>query len=165
CSPTTVDRSAMRRPSPPSLSASPCVAVSSMAVSASARLPGTRQKPSVSSTPPDILPVWRNWPYPRSAASVAPRYKRGVRPAPCFVGIALHIRGEPNPLMAATNEQVGNQEGIMRIAGLMGLAAVMLAIIVTVAPKATVMTNEVSSEVYGIAFFAMQAPMQTVAAR
>jgi len=53
----------------------------------------------------------------------------------------------------------------MRIAGLMGLAAVMLAIIVTVAPKATVMTNEVSSEVYGIAFFAMQAPMQTVAAR
>jgi heme/copper-type cytochrome/quinol oxidase subunit 4 len=53
----------------------------------------------------------------------------------------------------------------MRIAGLMGLAAVMLAVIITVAPKATMMTNEVSSEVYGIAFFAVPSPMQTVAAR
>jgi hypothetical protein len=79
--------------------------------------------------------------------------------------IAWGPGGEPKPLMAATNEQVGNQEGIMRIAGLMSLAAVMLAVIVTVAPKATMMTNEVSSEVYGIAFFAAPSPMQTVAAR
>jgi hypothetical protein len=59
-----------------------------------------------------------------------------------------------------------NQEGFdMRIAGLMGLAAVMLAVIVTVAPKATMMTNEVSSEVYGISFLQTSEPMQSLAAR
>lgn len=53
----------------------------------------------------------------------------------------------------------------MRIAGLMGLAAVMLAVIVTVAPKATMTTNEVSSEVYGISFLQTSEPMQSLAAR
>jgi hypothetical protein len=67
--------------------------------------------------------------------------------------------------MAATNEQVGNQEGFMRITALFGLAAVMLAVIVTVAPKATVMGNELSSEVYGISFMPASEPVQTVAAR
>lgn len=51
----------------------------------------------------------------------------------------------------------------MRIAALFGLAAVMLAAIVTVAPRATLMTNEMSAEVYGIDFFTAAQPMQTAA--
>ena len=51
----------------------------------------------------------------------------------------------------------------MRIAGLFGLAAVMLAVIVTVAPKATLMTNEVSAEVLGIDFMTGAPPVQTAA--
>ena len=51
----------------------------------------------------------------------------------------------------------------MRIASLFGLAAVMLAVIVTVAPRATLMTNEMSAEVYGIDFFSRPAVVQTAA--
>jgi hypothetical protein len=51
----------------------------------------------------------------------------------------------------------------MRIAGLMGLAALMLAVIVTVAPRATVLTSDVSAEAYVIDFFTSAQPMQTAA--
>jgi hypothetical protein len=53
----------------------------------------------------------------------------------------------------------------MRIAGLFGLAAVMLAVIVTVAPRASLMTNDLSAEVYGIDFRTSAQPLQTAAAR
>ena len=53
----------------------------------------------------------------------------------------------------------------MRIAGLLAFAAIMLAVIVTVAPKATVMGNDLSSEVYGISFLQPSEPVQTAAAR
>jgi hypothetical protein len=51
----------------------------------------------------------------------------------------------------------------MRLTALFGLAAVMLAVIVTVAPKATVIGNDLSSEVYGISFLTSSAPVQTAA--
>jgi hypothetical protein len=55
----------------------------------------------------------------------------------------------------------------MRIAGLLGLAAVILAIILAVSPKATVLTNDVSAEVYGIDFTAspQSSEKQTAQAR
>jgi hypothetical protein len=38
----------------------------------------------------------------------------------------------------------------LQVIGIFALAALVLAVIVTVAPKATVMTNAASTEVYGI---------------
>jgi heme/copper-type cytochrome/quinol oxidase subunit 4 len=68
--------------------------------------------------------------------------------------------------MAATKEQVRDRNrriSKMRIAALFGLAAVMLAVIVTVAPQATVMTSEISAEAVVIDFFSRPAPVQTAA--
>lgn len=53
----------------------------------------------------------------------------------------------------------------MRLTALFGLAAVLLAVIVTVAPKATVIGNDMSSEIYGISFMPASQPTQTLAAR
>jgi hypothetical protein len=86
---------------------------------------------------------------------------------PRIVCIALHFRDEPNSLMAPTKKHRGpQQEGFdMRLTALFGLAAVLLAVIVTVAPKATVIGNDMSSEIYGISFMPASQPTQTLAAR
>src|ERR1043166_5858492 len=84
----------------------------------------------------------------------------------CFVCIARGRGDEPNLVMAATKEQVRDRNrriSKMRIAALFGLPAVMLAVIVTVAPQATVMTSEVSAEAVVIDFFGRPAPVQTAA--
>lgn len=53
----------------------------------------------------------------------------------------------------------------MRIAGLLGLAAVILAVIISVSPKATVLTNADSAEVYGIDFMAGPKPSEKLTAQ